>query len=218
MAPDNQGRPAADSEHLRALFSSSRHPMLIVDDWRRWVTGNSAACDLLGVAPEDIAWHTLDDFTADADRTKLDEQWAQFLAGGAVEGWIELAGANRGAIQVEFSAAANWLPARHLAVFISPESPSADSGEIPDRSIWTPANIEAKRHVRLTKREREVMTMVAAGYHTTELAERLYLSPETIKSHVQNAMRKFDAHTRAHAVAIALVSGQISVKGEGPTA
>jgi DNA-binding CsgD family transcriptional regulator len=42
------------------------------------------------------------------------------------------------------------------------------------------------------------------------MAERLCVSPETIKSHVQNAMGKLGAHTRAHAVAIALVSGQIS--------
>jgi hypothetical protein len=35
------------------------------------------------------------------------------------------------------------------------------------------------------------------------------VSPETIKSHVQNAMTKLGAHTRAHAVAIALVTGKI---------
>ena len=62
----------------------------------------------------------------------------------------------------------------------------------------------------LTPREREVMTLVAAGFKTSELAERLIVSPETIKSHVQNAMAKLGAYTRAHAVAIALVSGQVS--------
>jgi hypothetical protein len=41
------------------------------------------------------------------------------------------------------------------------------------------------------------------------MAGRLFLSPETIKTHVQNAMTKLSAHTRAHAVAIALVTGQI---------
>jgi hypothetical protein len=35
------------------------------------------------------------------------------------------------------------------------------------------------------------------------------VSPETIKSHVQNAMTKLGAHTRAHAVAISLRDGQI---------
>ena len=37
----------------------------------------------------------------------------------------------------------------------------------------------------------------------------MFLSPETVKSHVQNAMSKLGAHTRADAVAIALATGQI---------
>jgi DNA-binding CsgD family transcriptional regulator len=42
------------------------------------------------------------------------------------------------------------------------------------------------------------------------MAELLFLSPETVKSHVHNAMGKLGVHTRAHAVAIALVTGQIT--------
>jgi DNA-binding CsgD family transcriptional regulator len=51
-------------------------------------------------------------------------------------------------------------------------------------------------------------------------AARLRVSPETIKSHVQNAMAKLGAHTRAHAVAIALSTGQIDLyedSGTGPS-
>jgi DNA-binding CsgD family transcriptional regulator len=61
----------------------------------------------------------------------------------------------------------------------------------------------------LTKREREVTRLVASGLTTVEVAEHLVLSPETVKSHVHNAMAKLGAHTRAHAVAIALATGQI---------
>jgi DNA-binding CsgD family transcriptional regulator len=64
--------------------------------------------------------------------------------------------------------------------------------------------------LQLTEREREVLTLVAAGMQSGELAERLFLSPETVKSHVQNAMVKLGAHTRAHAVAVALMTGQIT--------
>ncbi len=53
------------------------------------------------------------------------------------------------------------------------------------------------------------MTLIAAGGHSADIAERLFLSPETVKTHVSNAMGKLGAHTRAHAVAIALVTGQI---------
>ena len=54
------------------------------------------------------------------------------------------------------------------------------------------------------------MTLVASGLQSGDIAERLFLSPETVKSHVHNAMGKLGAHTRAHAVAIALVTGQIA--------
>ena len=63
---------------------------------------------------------------------------------------------------------------------------------------------------KLTEREREIMTLVASGLQSGDIAERLFLSPETVKSHVSNAMHKLDSHTRAHAVAMALVTGQIA--------
>jgi DNA-binding NarL/FixJ family response regulator len=56
-------------------------------------------------------------------------------------------------------------------------------------------------------RELEVLGMIAAGYQTADIAERLVLSSETIKSHVQNLLLKFGAHTRAEAVAIAVRAG-----------
>jgi DNA-binding CsgD family transcriptional regulator len=61
----------------------------------------------------------------------------------------------------------------------------------------------------LTPREREVLELVAGGLRGAEIAQQLVLSPETIKSHVQNAMTKLGANTRAHAVAIALRAGQV---------
>ncbi|MCA1681091.1 MAG: helix-turn-helix transcriptional regulator [Actinobacteria bacterium] len=69
----------------------------------------------------------------------------------------------------------------------------------------------AKDHGRLalTKREREVITLIAAGSQNDVIAGQLFVSSETVKSHVQNAMGKLGAQTRAHAVAVALVTGQI---------
>ena len=39
---------------LRAAFDRSQNPMLIADDQRRWVTGNDAACELLGIARQEL--------------------------------------------------------------------------------------------------------------------------------------------------------------------
>ncbi|MCP9490916.1 MAG: PAS domain-containing protein [Solirubrobacteraceae bacterium MAG38_C4-C5] len=111
---------------LRAAFEASRHPMLLADDQRRWVTGNAPACDLLGVAREEVPWRTMDDFTPPSERKRLEEQWEAFLTSGAAEGWYELYVADRGPVPVEFSATANVLPARHLSLFIPPDTASTE--------------------------------------------------------------------------------------------
>jgi len=196
---------------LRAAFERSRHPMLIADDQRRWVTGNTAACDLLGISWEEIPWRTMDEFTSPGERKKLEEQWAAFLASGGAEGWYQLYVPDRGPVPVEFSATANVLPARHLSVFIPPEEASAEATKaLAGKATWAPVVAEGTGRLPLTEREREVMTLVASGLQSGDIAERLFLSPETVKSHVHNALGKLGAHTRAHAVAIALVTGQIT--------
>lgn len=204
---DGAPEPGAAS-HLRSAFALSQHSMLIADDQRRWVTGNAAACDLLGVTQEEISWHTMDEFVPSDARQRLDEHWEQFLASGAAEGWYSLHIPARGQVPIEFSATANVLPSRHLSVFI-PADGSADPVE-PGALGWTPVPTESGGRLRLTDREREIMALVASGLQGADIAERLFLSPETIKSHVHNAMGKLGAHTRAHAVAIALVTEQIS--------
>jgi len=197
---------------LRIAFERSRHPMLIADDQRRWVTGNAAAGDLLGIALEEVSWHTMDDFTPPSEHRRLAEQWKAFLASGAAEGWYHLCVPDRGPVPVEFSATANVLPGRHLSVFIPPDEGSAEQEEraLAREAAWTPVVAEGSGRLQLTEREREVMTLVASGLQSGDIAARLFLSPETVKSHVQHAMGKLGAHTRAHAVAIALVTGQIT--------
>jgi DNA-binding CsgD family transcriptional regulator len=64
----------------------------------------------------------------------------------------------------------------------------------------------------LSAREREVLGMLAEGLSGAAIAERLVLSPETVRTHVRNAMDKLGASTRSQAVALALELGQI---GEG---
>jgi DNA-binding NarL/FixJ family response regulator len=62
----------------------------------------------------------------------------------------------------------------------------------------------------LSKREREIMDLLAQGLTGEQVAGQLFLSPETIKTHIRNAMNKLEAHTRVHAIAIALREGFIN--------
>jgi len=59
----------------------------------------------------------------------------------------------------------------------------------------------------LTEREREVMALVAEGLSNAEIAERLFVSPATAKTHVSRAMVKLGARDRAQMVVLAYESG-----------
>jgi DNA-binding NarL/FixJ family response regulator len=63
----------------------------------------------------------------------------------------------------------------------------------------------------LSRREREVLDLLSRGKTGEEAAKVLFLSPETIRVHVRNAMRKLEAHTRVHAVALAIRHGEIEI-------
>ena len=62
---------------------------------------------------------------------------------------------------------------------------------------------------RLTDREREVMALVAAGLTNEEIADKLYMSPATAKTHVSRAMVKLGARDRAQLVVFAYESGLV---------
>ncbi|TWV32779.1 response regulator transcription factor [Streptomyces misionensis] len=66
----------------------------------------------------------------------------------------------------------------------------------------------------LTGREREVLVQVAGGHSNDEIAERLAVSPLTVKTHVNRAMAKLGARDRAQLVVIAYESGLVRPRME----
>jgi len=64
----------------------------------------------------------------------------------------------------------------------------------------------------LTKREREVLQLVADGYGTTEIAERLFISAKTVKNHLASIYEKLDARDRTQAVLSAVRSGIVRLR------
>jgi DNA-binding NarL/FixJ family response regulator len=56
----------------------------------------------------------------------------------------------------------------------------------------------------LTGREREILQLLADGMSNGDVAKQLFISQETVKSHVRHILTKLEADTRTHAVAIAL--------------
>ena len=68
----------------------------------------------------------------------------------------------------------------------------------------------------MTAREREVTQLLATGLTGEEIAAGLFLSSETVRTHVRNAMQRMNAKTRAHLIALAVQHGEISLPEKPP--
>ena len=61
-----------------------------------------------------------------------------------------------------------------------------------------------------TAREIQVLQLIAEGLVNREIGQQLYLSEETVKSHVRHLLAKLQARSRAHAVAVGFRRGLIA--------
>jgi DNA-binding NarL/FixJ family response regulator len=69
---------------------------------------------------------------------------------------------------------------------------------------------DALADAQLTEREAEVLRLMATGLSNAEIAERLYVSQETVKTHVGNILAKLGARDRTQAVIAAYESGFVT--------
>jgi len=74
----------------------------------------------------------------------------------------------------------------------------------------TPGLIEARWHADLTDREGEVLRLMAKGLSNAEIGQELFVSPQTVKTHVGNLLAKMQARDRTQAVIFAYESGFIT--------
>jgi DNA-binding NarL/FixJ family response regulator len=64
--------------------------------------------------------------------------------------------------------------------------------------------IEPEHSDKLTPREREILRLIADGLGNEQIGTRLFISPQTVRTHVGKAMEKLEVHSRTEAVAVAL--------------
>ena len=184
------------------VFESSRNPIALLDEHRVFVAVNPEVSKLFGASKEALVGISADRFIAPEERrSRLDADWAQLWRTGD---WHDVrAGALPDGSRVRWELAMRTaeIAGRQIAVVVVLK---AEREEEPAPSVQLGS---------LTPREREVVSLVALGLTSGEIAERLVVSPATVRTHVQNAMAKMGARTRAHLVAIALADRLIVAVG-----
>jgi DNA-binding NarL/FixJ family response regulator len=78
-----------------------------------------------------------------------------------------------------------------------------------DRQALEPHGGAAPRSHTLSGREIGVLEELAMGTSTEDIASKFHVSPHTVRTHIKNILRKLNARTRAHAVAIAYAEDAI---------
>jgi two-component system NarL family response regulator len=78
---------------------------------------------------------------------------------------------------------------------------------VPQRAARGGIEAEPGGLTALTRREREVLSLLAEGLNSEQMAERLHVSTHTIRTHVQNVLDKLNLHSRLEAAAYAVRHG-----------
>jgi DNA-binding CsgD family transcriptional regulator len=192
------------------LFAISLNPMLIIDDHRRYVDANPAACLFLRLPRDEVRRLRIDDLTPPEVRPRLEARWPAFLRGdrggqdGATIPW-DFRMPDGTDVSVDISSIPHFRPGRHLAIVHFPAVPAASE---------RPRSAGLPRTQVLSKREREVLTLVALGNTGVEIAAALFVSPATVETHVGNALDKLGGRNRAHGIAIALRTGELDLNSQ----
>ncbi|MFL5846384.1 MAG: LuxR C-terminal-related transcriptional regulator [Solirubrobacteraceae bacterium] len=176
------------------LFERSSNSILLLSEQRRIIEANQPWLTGLGYTRGSAIGRGIDEFIAPREKGESWAAWRSFLATGEYSGRRTFVRSDGSETVCEFAARTATVGGRRLAVYVSDPAVEEARFERPG-----PCDADA-----LTDREREIVRLIAGGHDTAGIAEELTISPETVKTHVRNAMRKLGVHTRAQLVAVCL--------------
>jgi PAS domain S-box-containing protein len=186
----------------RLIFERSRMAFVIVDDNLAIVDANESAATLTGHTRTALKTMHATELWLPAERLQAVALWERAMRSGTLVGSRRLLTKDGGTVPVKYSVKTQIAPNRNLLVWV----PSLKRIPAhPEEEII----IESEERSPISRREAQVVTLLALGETGEDAAVSLGISPETVRTHVRNAMEKADARTRAHLVAIALHHGWI---------
>ena len=166
---------AADGESAIALAARRRPQVVIMDVRMPGMDGLEATKELMEKAPDAAVLI----FTAYSERSLL----SRGLESGA-KGYV-------------------LKEAPHETLLRAIEKVAGGEGYV-DPALMPAFLTGRDKDDMLTTREREILQLLADGMSNADVATQLFISQETVKSHVRHILAKLEADTRTHAVAIAL--------------
>src|SRR5215210_2044181 len=180
-------------------FKQSRNAMVLVDDQRVQIDVNGAYLKLLGYDRRELIGQPLYRFVTGPSRASSRE-WATALAAGHFTGEADMICADGSRVAVQWGADTEIVTGRRLVLFVA-LSTSRWGGE------FRRTTVSARDEGQLSKREQEIVRLIALGSTGPEIADELQIAHNTVRTHVRNSMTKLRARSRAHLVANALGSG-----------
>ena len=191
-------KPAGWERLFWGVVERSRNPIAVLDKRGSHLAVNSATCEFFGVSRDEFDQSNLGYLLTPAEHSTLDDEWRQLWAEGDLSGVRVFTRADSSHVRLQYAARTAVVDGRRVAVVViirqkraREVGPVGQAGE-------------------LTRREREVVSLVALGLTSPEIAEKLHISLATTRTHVRNSMAKLGARTRAHLVAIALADRHIA--------
>lgn len=177
--------------------------MTLLDGERRYVEVNRARQLMAWRTRGEMRRFTIDDLTPPDELPTMRAVWARMLETGSVAGSRTLAGDGGVGLDVVYWGLANALPGRHVFAFVPVDWSEDELG------VMGPQPGGDQPPAVLTPREREVLQLAAEGHRGSIIADRLVVSPATVKTHLRSIYVKLGVPGRAGAVAKGIRLGLI---------
>ena len=198
-AATNASSGAGWSALFWEAFKRSSNAMVLLDDQRRQVEVNRAYAELTGYERSALLGRPVFELVADGP-ILTNREWREVLQKTEFTGVAELICRNGDRIRVDFAGHPEVVTGKQLVLCVAVRA--THRSRPPDNGAPEPSAT-----ISLSRRELEVIGLIALGLSGPEIAQELQLTHNTVRTHVRNAMIKSGARSRAHLVAKSLGEG-----------
>jgi DNA-binding CsgD family transcriptional regulator len=172
--------------------------MLLLDSRRHIVDLNGPSMKLFGYERRALMGRHIYEFRAGGPPAS-EPEWQAALRKPQFTGVADFRSADGGLVRVEFAGHPEIVTGHQLVLVVILHTTRTRRLQV--------VSVRNEDISSLSRREREVIRLIALGFSGPEIAEELQLAHNTVRTHVRNAMTKTGSRSRAHLVAMTLASG-----------